>query len=52
MMTIEELLDMATHNLSMIEGAIGGETVMRYAAIAQAAAQTAQAMILYTATSK
>ena len=45
-MTIDELLEMAQHNLAMIEGAIGGETVTRYAAIAQAAALTAQAMMM------
>ncbi len=45
-MTVEELLDLATLNLSLVDGAIGHETVMQYIATAQAAATTAQAMML------
>lgn len=50
-MTIDELLDEAQLNLSLIDGAIGRDEML-YAVKAQAYAQTAQAMILYTACSK
>lgn len=45
-MTIDELIDLAVTNLAYIPGAIEHKRIMEYIGTAQAAAATAQAMIL------
>lgn len=45
-MNVEELLELATLNLSLVDGAIGTATATLYIMTAQAAATTAQAMML------